>query len=327
MPLFMYRSDPPSSTSVLLYLFHYFLSFDGMEPLSAESFRRIVRSFLDEVDFHVHFEKPRQNVLDQAYSTLQSLPHWQAGWNNYIVVSYEVVRLMVPHLCDDAQAQITIKYALGLLIDDKPSLFVPGIQFSSGRLIQTDHVGYDYACAIFAAVDRLQEWYEPFIVSIIWKSWFQWMIFLPYETQETASLASVPSEHFINYTRHLTTVADSTSCVVFNNGSDAKEFVQLIPDMTAFVIEINDFLSFYKESIVGNDCYNVIIQRQRLHQETYEQVIQQSRDACLEIMKRLCSAPVSARMRELVRQFVAGYVKFYLGVTRYRLKELFSNKV
>jgi hypothetical protein len=169
---------------------------------------------------------------------------------------------------------------------------------------------------------------ESFIVSIIWRSWFQWMIFLPYETQETASLAAaVPSEHFIYYTRHLTTVADSTGCVVLSRGCDVRELVFLIPDMTAFVIELNDFLSFYKESIVGDDVYNVVIQRQRLQRRSCERVVRESRDACVAIMKRLCSAPVSPKMRERVRQFVAGYVKFYLEVTRYRFKELFPEGV
>ncbi|KAL3443716.1 hypothetical protein BJX65DRAFT_311516 [Aspergillus insuetus] len=134
--------------------------------------------------------------------------------------------------------------------------------------------------------------------------------------------AAVPSEHFIYYTRHLTTVADSTSCVVLSRGCDAKGFVYLLPDMTAFVIELNDFLSFYKESIVSDDVYNVVIQRQSV-----ERVLRESRDACVAIMKRLCSAPVSPQMRERVRQFVAGYVKFYLEVTRYRFKELFPDGV
>ncbi|KAL3483874.1 hypothetical protein BJX62DRAFT_69099 [Aspergillus germanicus] len=288
-----------------------------MESLSADAFRQIIQTFLDEVDFDVHFDHWRYNVVDEASSILKKLPDWNVEWDSSIIVAYEAVRLMIPHLCDDAQTQIIIKDTVGLVIDDKPSLFVPGIRFSSGQLIKTLRL-WDF--------HRSRP--SPRVVRTI------------HRLDHLALVVPMDDLHPLRDARdrvarccrpqrilHLLHEAPGDgcgfkSCVVLNRGCDAKEFVYLLPDMTAFVIELNDFLSFYEESIVGDDVYIVVIQRQRLQHQSFEWVIRESRDACVAIMKRLCSAPVSPQMRESVRQFVAGYVKFYLEVTRYRFKEL-----
>jgi hypothetical protein len=229
---------------------------------------------------------------------------------------------MLPYLCDETQVEVTIFYALGIIMDDDPLRYIDGVVFDGGRLRVSDHVGYHYSAAIFEAIERLHTWYEPFVVSTIWKAFFQWLVFLPYETHQADNLASVQSVQFIEYMRQLTTVADSTSCVVFTKDMNWNEYVQLIPPMALFVSEVNDLLSSYKELIVGKDACSVMIQRQKLWQQPIEQVVQGSCDICLGILNRIYSAPASSELKCRLRQWVAGYVQFYLEVDRYRLKEL-----
>jgi hypothetical protein len=290
--------------------------------LSVEKYHNIIRRFFKAVDLNVPFEPPSQAVLDGAYSRLKAIPGWKESDNRCIRVGYGAVRLMVPYLCDEAQVEVTIFYTLGIIMDDEPLRYIDGITFDGGHLRKTDHVGYHYAGAIFEAIERLCKWYDPFIVSTIWKAFFQWMMFLPHETHQADALASVRSVRFIDYMRQLTTVADSTSCVVFTRDMEWGEYIHVIPLMAVFVSEVNDLLSSYKELIVGQETCSVMIQRQKLWKQPIEQVVQTSCDICIEIIRSIYSAPASPELQERLRQWVAGYVQFYLEVDRYRLKEL-----
>ncbi|GAO14688.1 uncharacterized protein UV8b_04627 [Ustilaginoidea virens] len=290
--------------------------------LSVESYRKSVQRFLDAVDFDVPFESPRQAVLDESLARLRCLPGWQEKEARCMRVAYGVVRLIIPYLCDKVQVEVTVFYALGVIIDDDPLRYMDGIVFHGGRLVESDHVGYHYAKGVFDAIEALSEWYEPFIISTLWRSFFQWMVFLPHETRHAKALASVRSMQFIDYMRQLLVVSDATSCVVFTKDIPWSEYIHHIPGMNLLVQEANDLLSSYKELIVGKDVCSVMIQRQKFRNKPIEEVIEESCDVCIETIKGLYSSPGSDELKMRLRQFVAGYVQFYLDVDRYRLKEL-----
>ena len=105
----------------------------------------------------------------------------------------------------------------------------------------------------------------------------------------------------------------------------ARIYLPFLPEFMKIVDGVNDVISFYKESVVGSEENNFIMNVARAERRKPE-----------EVWRRLCKEQVEVRreimaslrgyghpgIEEVGRAFVNGYVGWHVQQKRYRLAEL-----
>ncbi|KAI0822012.1 terpenoid synthase [Trametes gibbosa] len=115
--------------------------------------------------------------------------------------------------------------------------------------------------------------------------------------------------------------------VLFNFVKDWRDpadniHLQLLPDIEFYTNTMNDVLSFYKESLVG-ETNNFIHLRAAAERKDPLTVLHEVAEETLETIYRVDALTASdAQLSQICRSYLGGYTEFHLRVARYRLGEL-----
>lgn len=134
------------------------------------------------------------------------------------------------------------------------------------------------------------------------------------------------SPAFTSYFRLKSGVAEPFAYFIFplarSQHPGGCEHLPLIPDLMAFMDEVNDLMSFYKESMVGDERDNAIYMHAGVRGQGLTQALLDYRASSLELIGRIRAFAAEAGLKDQVDEFLNGYMAFHLTYPRYRLSEL-----
>ncbi|CCX32288.1 isoprenoid synthase domain-containing protein [Pyronema domesticum] len=109
----------------------------------------------------------------------------------------------------------------------------------------------------------------------------------------------------------------------FSEPEDVRYYIASIPDIAEIINKINDILSFYKESVVGDEDYNYVCLEARRTGQTPVEILRESCDEQVRLVKEIKEA-LSAHdlCHEAFSEFVVGYIMYHCTNSRYRLSEI-----
>lgn len=214
-------------------------------------------------------------------------------------------------------------YAIYLddIVDDREVL-TTGIDLFNERFMrcspQEDHV-------LDAFADLLREtpkYFQRITSNIIVTSMLNAVTAFLLEQETKGMTLSRDAHGFPTFCRIMSGAADSYALFAFPPDLAVKHYIQSLPEMTVFVNNMNDILSFYKEELSGESVNRVSLLATCQGTSKYH-VLSQLADATVDahqtILKVLESNEVALTA---YKNFSSGFVYFHTTLKRYRLSDL-----
>ncbi|PWY75212.1 terpenoid synthase [Aspergillus sclerotioniger CBS 115572] len=275
----------------------------------------LCQQLLDKLSYdknHVPFRPFSQDLPRPSWST-------PAEWNAAIMVS----KLFYFYIDEFTQQKILLFVAHFWRHDrgDPTSVsaaktFVPTLLSSTDQLPQ---VQQDY----ISLLHSLSHDYNAFDIGRIFKSVVDFMSGVIAEAEFLPRISQSPPSDG-QFLRRMTGMGDAFAHLCFPRALNIppEDYILLIPELDNFMDHVNDVLSFYKESIVGEEAENHILRHARLNgvsvQESVEHFMMLAEQSAGNIRRLAACTPELQRVMEL---FLQGYIRFNTECPRYRLKE------
>jgi hypothetical protein len=135
------------------------------------------------------------------------------------------------------------------------------------------------------------------------------------------------SPKFPNYFRIMTGLAESYTYFVLSNDISSPDALNLLlqaaPEIMDFTDHVNDFLSFYKESIVSTERHNYVYQLAKARcTSTYEVLCGLSEDIKGYIANIQATVSENPTLSQYLNAYLYGFLAFHVQDRRYRFSEL-----
>ncbi|KIJ60371.1 hypothetical protein HYDPIDRAFT_170274 [Hydnomerulius pinastri MD-312] len=143
---------------------------------------------------------------------------------------------------------------------------------------------------------------------------------LEHETRDMK--ISTDAQRYPTYQRIMSGVGEAYSFMVFDKEIPLNDYIQALPEMTLFIHNLNDVLSFYKEERAGesgNQVSLIAARKQTSKLEAFNGLAEITVELHGRILKIMEASPAAC---EAFRQYTAGYVYFHTSLQRYRLLDL-----
>ncbi|KAI0643173.1 terpenoid synthase [Trametes meyenii] len=99
-------------------------------------------------------------------------------------------------------------------------------------------------------------------------------------------------------------------------------YLQVLPELDHITVAVNDIISFYKESIVG-ETNNYIYLRATAEKKTALVVLTELVEETVDTVSRIEAITAEdPELRAICRSYIMGYVEFHFRAKRYRLDDL-----
>ncbi|KAF8236723.1 terpenoid synthase [Tricholoma matsutake] len=126
------------------------------------------------------------------------------------------------------------------------------------------------------------------------------------------------------YLRDQTGIGKGFALFMFTKSSKIviTDFIQAIPDLNYWISAVNDFLSFHKEELGGEEA-NYIHNRAYMEGKTAMQVLGDMGRELLDVRASILAVLAkSPRSIEIWQNWERGYIAWHLAQDRYKLKDL-----
>ncbi|KAF5859799.1 hypothetical protein ETB97_002408 [Aspergillus alliaceus] len=177
-------------------------------------------------------------------------------------------------------------------------------------------------------LSTFDKYYDTFSADKIFTGLIDFMGSCAMEFETLGKFAALESSpNFPRYFRYMTGLAEPYVYFIFHKAAFSSEelalFIQAVPDLMDFSADVNDLLSFYKESIVSNERNTAVF-----HQaaggnkdvlEVLRELITRTKGYISRIHKTLAGSPTLLSYAEA---YLRGFVGFHMSQSRYRLSEL-----
>ncbi|OOG00250.1 hypothetical protein ASPCADRAFT_502624 [Aspergillus carbonarius ITEM 5010] len=174
-----------------------------------------------------------------------------------------------------------------------------------------------------SVIHSLSHDYDAFDFGRIFKSVVDFMSGLIAEEEILSRISQSPRCDG-QFLRRMTGMGEAFAHLCFPRtlGIPPEDYILLIPELEDFMNHVNDVLSFYKESLVGDEVENHILRYARFNQvsvqESVAHFITLAEQSTRNIRQLTAGRPELQRVTEL---FLQGYLRFNAECPRYRLKE------
>lgn len=227
---------------------------------------------------------------------------------------------------EDVQRLIGMYTALYLVLDDEGDTMVAEISQFRKRLTkqESQSAPFELLTRLFSEFDRV---FPPVVANKLFAGILASLTSLEVELDRSTEFTGVGSPMFAKYFRNMN--GSSEAYVYFllaHEGltvSKLKYFLQAVPELWNITDEINDLMSFYKESIVGDERDTYVYHQARVTGVSIQDALQNlAKDIPRrsELIGRIFED--DNLLRDKAQQFVIGQIEFYLTSERYRLSEL-----
>jgi hypothetical protein len=301
-----------------------------MEPdqVSLPVYKNILETFLQEARFKLppYKEDPSfdREIIDICLA--QDLPADQM--EAVARVGVATARWFYPSHDRETQVAIATFTALATAVDDLGDSMVEGLRQYRTRLLARQPLGVKVLQSLFDQVLEMGRFYDTFATDMVFKGAVEFCSANLVEIEKGALLkANKSAPEFVNYFRLKSGIAEPYAFYIFPenllHGSNPCCHLPLIPDLVGFINAVNDIMSYYKESLIGNERGNAI----HLHaaangQSVVESLSDYQRSALVYLGRVREYASTELVLAEKVEEFIQGFMAFHLMYTRYRLNEL-----
>lgn len=303
--------------------------FPDTMPIPLTTYKQIVEDFLSEAGFqlpdYAQDEAFDQEVIDTCLD--QELP---AKRMEVIArLGAAAARWFYPKHDRHLQIAIAKFTALAFTIDDLGSVFPEPLRTYRSRLAMGQPQDAKIMQSLLMQSHEVGQRYDCWDADMIFKAVLEFFSANLVEIERGAKLQptdSTPS--FTSYFRLKSGVAEPFAYFIFplsrSNDPGNCAHLPLIPDLMAFMDEVNDIMSFYKESMVGHERDNAIYMHANANNQSVTQALHDYRTSALELIGRIrqFASQEGLGLKDQVDEFLNGYMAFHLVYPRYRLEEL-----
>ncbi|KAH0831860.1 isoprenoid synthase domain-containing protein [Lanmaoa asiatica] len=223
------------------------------------------------------------------------------------------------------QIWIALYTSCTIFVDDAVNRFqaeMPSIYLFNERFIRNELRGNGVLDAFADIIRRASDLYHPVAYHLITTSTLNFVTANLLEHETRSMKISSAAHQYPTYQRTMSGVAEAYAFMVFPREVPLIDYIQAIPEMTQFINNVNDVLSFYKEEQVGETTNQISMLAARTKKsklETYDEMT----EATIGIYKRIVKIlEGSIDACEAFQHFTAGYICFHTSAARYRLKDL-----
>ncbi|KAN0074715.1 Isoprenoid synthase domain containing protein [Tylopilus felleus] len=224
----------------------------------------------------------------------------------------------IPHR--PTQIWIALYTSCAIFVDEAADQFpeeMPNVYRFNDRFIRNEPQGCGVLDAYADVLRRASDLYRPVGSHLITTATLNFVAanILEYETK-TMKISSAAQRYPV-YQRTLSGVAEAYSFMVFPWEVPLNDYIQAIPDMTLFIHNVNDVLSFYKEELVGettNQVSTLAAHANKSRLETFGELTEATIGLYKEVVKILQDYPEAC---EAFKRYTAGYAYFHTSTTRY----------
>ncbi|GFN20856.1 terpenoid synthase [Aspergillus tubingensis] len=179
---------------------------------------------------------------------------------------------------------------------------------------------------LYTSLEDLSQYYDTFAGDMIMKSVLDYVSIniLEEEQKERKDdfMLSSSTSMFPDFLRQKSAIGEAYAFLNFPGSWDVASYFPLIPDMAAIVDQLNDVVSFYKESVLGNEAGTWVRQTCVCLGVSEYEAIEIRAAQCLDCIRRLrgaCQGDVKLLKR--VNEFIQGYALYHLCLERYKLDD------
>ncbi|KAI5819291.1 isoprenoid synthase domain-containing protein [Pyronema omphalodes] len=302
----------------------------------------IVFDFMKMMDYEIEtpvYECP-QALTDSVDKTIDSYgldEKTKRGLYKALVPAIAVTHMPYRRYSIELKAYLTLYTALAIYIENvteaHPEIMVPELRKLPARwglgLSENDYK--DPIIGIFMRHVTLEtpKHYGPYGTGIIVKGSIDFLIGCLLEAEMPKKM-QVPktAARWTTFFRSKTGMGEIYSHFLFpleqfSEPEDVKYYIASIPDIAENINKINDILSFYKESVVGNERDNYVCLEARRTGRTPVEVLRKICEEQVQFVSEVKEA-LSAHdlCQEAFSEFITGYIMYHCSNSRYRLSEI-----
>ncbi|KAH0831846.1 isoprenoid synthase domain-containing protein [Lanmaoa asiatica] len=223
------------------------------------------------------------------------------------------------------QTWIALYTSCAIFVDDAVNSFLeemPNIYLFNERFIRNEPQGNGVLDAFADIMRRASELYHPVASHLITTSTLNFVTANLLEHETRSMKISSAAHQYPTYQRTMSGVAEAYAFMVFPREVPLNDYIQAIPEMTQFIHNTNDVLSFYKEERVGettNQISTLAARTKKSKLEAFGELTETTIGLFKRIVKILEGSP---RACEAFKHYTAGYVRFHTSIVRYQLEDL-----
>lgn len=303
----------------------------AMAPVPLATYKDIVDDFLTSAGFQLPAYAPDAAFDHEVMGVClaQGLP--AKRMEGIAKLGAAAARWFYPRHPRALQVELAKFTALAFTIDDLGHLFAEALRTYRTRLVTGQPMDAPVMRALVAQAHAVAlQYYDTWDGDMIVKAVLEFFSANLVELERGARLR--PTEHspaFTNYFRLKSGVAEPFAYFIFpllrsRHPGDCAH-LPIIPDLMAFMDEVNDLMSFYKESMVGDERDNAIYMHATARGHGLTQALLDYRASALDLIARIRAFAAQhddAGIKDQVDEFLNGYMAFHLTYPRYRLSEL-----
>lgn len=302
---------------------------NSTDPATSDPVRlffTLVSTFLREV-----FVTIPDVPADDSFDGEVFLHFSRCGLPSEVVYKYSkgaafMARCFYPHLDRDTQLSIGVWTSYIFSIDDlcEGAEFRENLKYYRAYLLGIHQPQWAYIRGLFSALEDLCARYNPFVGDMILKSSMDYISVNVFEVEQKGRLkVDRNTSMFPEFLRQKSGIGEAYAFANFPKGSlDVASYITLIPDLAVIVPQLNDIVSFYKESIIGDEQDTNLMLVAEVEGCSATEALEMTVDKCLHSIRRLRAACLRDEdLRIVVDSFVEGFALYHLKWSRYHMDD------
>lgn len=313
-----------------------FMSHHNTSRLEAESvtelFRQALQGYLGDISFQIfpleYDERIEQGLL--VFLHAQQFPTDEIRHTMPIVKwSACIAACTYPLTSIEVRVVIAIFTYLAIAVDDMSKKNLADLKAFHTRLLRGEKQPSALLRAIVPYIELQRRVYGSFISDLITTALWEFINGCIIEMEYDAKLSPTPhTPEFPYYLRIKTGVAEAYALFAFPlelfPEKSLPRILPLIPGLIRYFDLNNDFLSFYKESIVSNEGQNYMCNYAATRNITPMQALEETRRIlvkCVMDLRNAARDTNDANIQQCIEYIVNGYIMYHFSATRYRLSD------
>ncbi|KAJ4290987.1 hypothetical protein N0V90_010183 [Kalmusia sp. IMI 367209] len=303
--------------------------------ISSEAYGTILTQFLIDVAYEPPSWPCDQSLEEYAISYYRQQHDWtlqdRAHALKMPVSIFLAATRWYPHASKDAKATHSMLASLPLLIEDIARHTGLPLDTFAPRLLADQLQDHPVLQSLTQLLRDLQVHLGPFARSVLLSSTIAFINGTFFEKSYEGRICPPKgATQFPEYLRVLTGIAEPFAHFIFAQKFPESEYLHVylpvIPNITSILCYVNDIMSFYKESIKGDEQLNFISNVANMRGITYLAALEWT---CKQVCDKVGAVRAILReyagLLEVFEDFLRGYISFHLEQPRYKLEEVLAD--
>ncbi|XDG03119.1 hypothetical protein ABKA04_002734 [Annulohypoxylon sp. FPYF3050] len=295
-------------------------------------YEEMLQRFLQDISFKalpLRYDPSTESAVVEYYQAQDFAPDYIQHYLPIIQSSAWIATSTYPFVPREIREAIAIYTALVIMVEDTSEENLMDLKLFQDRLLRNQPQPNQLLEATVHFLHTLRGVYGPFISDMITKATVEFVSVCAFEQEyEGIFAASSSTPDFPYYLRLKTGIGEAYSFFAFPECMYPEDvflrtYLPAIPYIVRWFNLGNDFLSFYKESIVSDERLNYVHNSSRASSVTPIQALEDARSSLVDGVRTVREVlAADPQMHNNLEQLFYGYVMYHFGAARYRLSEL-----